>query len=194
MFQTREQFIAYATARYITHLPHATATEYQNAVVIAMSLANKLELMNVAPWPRDTWAVMPQGAQQALPVQNQIIPQAQTPSGSPPSATGQHAQVPGVDNMELLRAANPHLFPKEGQSGGVVGQDPPPKAGSAAHPVGPGAIIAAHGEVQGNRETVMGPTITTPGIVSDIKPVHQPGVIEGVKVPTVQLGGRIPEG
>ncbi len=171
MFPTRNDFIAYATARYVTHLANAQPTEYQNAMVIAMTLANKLEMAGVAPWPRASWQVQPPA------------PAAATLPGTQPAAVVQQAQTPGAapaqgqSNVELLMAANPHLFPQQGAAGGTVGQDPAPKVGTAQNPAPAGAVIAAHGEVQGNRETIVGPTITTPGIVSDVKPVFQPGVV-----------------
>lgn len=184
----RKDFIAYATARYITHLANASPSDYGNAVAIALALASRLELSGVAPWPPSTWdpkvleqirAAQLAAAQAANP---QPLPSA--PPGLVPIAPPQGQSSAAADNTaKLLANLPPGVVPAPqgppAQTGAVVGDTGAPKAGTHQNPVTSGQVVAANGEVQGHREQVIGPTITNPQIVSDVQAVRQPGVVPG---------------
>lgn len=185
--QGRKDFIANAVARAITSLRGATVQEHQNAVASAQTLANMLELDGLAPWPRETYAQIPrveQTAVQAAALAAQQGHLVQPPIQAAPVPTG---NPNAVDNAARLMAAigggqpapQPLAAPPGPSvgTGQVVGGEGVPRQGTASNPATSGAVIAAHGEVQGQREVVVGPTVTPSGIVSDVQAVRTPGTV-----------------
>lgn len=167
----RKDFIAYTVSRAITHMRGATPQEHQSAVTSAITLANMLELDGTAPWPRKTYTLPPRAEQQAA-----TAPVVQT---QPAAAPAQEGNPHAADNVAKLLANIPQAAP-QGPSvgtGAVVGGNGGPPQGTPSNPATSGAVIAAHGEVQGQREVVVGPTVSPSGIVSDVQAVRQPGVV-----------------
>lgn len=180
----RKDFIAHAVSLAITALRGATVQEHQNAVASAQTLANMLELDGLAPWPRNTFAQVPRAEQAAVALA------AQQAAGAPPAvlaAPAPQGNPHASDNAARLMAAigggapapQPLAAPPGPSvgTGQVVGGEGVPRQGTAHNPATSGAVIAAHGEVQGQREVVVGPTVSPSGIVSDVQSVRQPGTV-----------------
>lgn len=178
----RRDFITYTVARAITHLRGASVEDHNNAVAGAQTLANFLELAGLAAWPRATYTQVPraeQAAAQAAALAQQQSPQP-TIAGTPPPAASTAAENT-AKLLASLGAQAPQAQPLAAPggpsvgTGTVIGGNGGPPQGTPGNPATSGAVIAAHGEVQGQREVVVGPTVSPSGIVSDVQAVRTPG-------------------